>query len=167
MALPHHQTRTSVRYSTYSVAPSFATTVRTTDSAHAEIRDIESGLTRLENKALSQQRVVLSEEKSANMSKLALGAKLERALDRRMRGQDAEMRPRKPSNAGQNGAPQPGARGKIFGGLLGGVGVAGHNKENVAHGAQHHHHHQEKRAAMGMLGETKVPSLSIMSEKRG
>jgi hypothetical protein len=28
------------------------------------------------------------------MSKLALGAKLERALDRRMSGQDAVMRPR-------------------------------------------------------------------------
>lgn len=82
--------RTSVRYSTYSVTP----TVRTTESAHAEIRDIENGLDRMENKALNQQRVILSEEKSANLSKLALGAKLERALDRRMTSQDAVMRPR-------------------------------------------------------------------------
>ena len=51
----------------------------------------------MENKALAQQRVFLSEEKSANLSKLALGAKLERALDRRLVGQDAEMRKRKPS----------------------------------------------------------------------
>ncbi|KAL9941596.1 hypothetical protein D7B24_004253 [Verticillium nonalfalfae] len=80
--------RTSVRYSTYSMAP----TVLTTDSAHAELRDIESGLDRMENKALTSQRVELSEEKSANLSKLALGAKLERALDRRMSSQDAVMR---------------------------------------------------------------------------
>ncbi|KAJ3562920.1 hypothetical protein NPX13_g8381 [Xylaria arbuscula] len=88
--------RASVRLSTYSTtAPSFAPTMRTNDSAHADIRIIESGLARMENKALSKQRVVLSEEKTANLSKLALGAKLDRALDRRMTGQDAEMRPRK------------------------------------------------------------------------
>jgi len=51
----------------------------------------------MENKALSKQRVILSEEKTANLSKLALGAKLDRALDRRMTGQDAVMRPRKQS----------------------------------------------------------------------
>ncbi|KAH9884274.1 hypothetical protein F4778DRAFT_569267 [Xylariomycetidae sp. FL2044] len=90
--------RASLRFSTYSTAaPSFAPTVMTSDSAQAEIRDIESGLARMENKALSQQRVVLSEEKSANLNKLALGAKLDRALDRRMSSQDAIMRPRKPS----------------------------------------------------------------------
>ena len=86
-----------MRYSTYSVAPSFAPTVRTSDSAQAEIRDIATGLDRMENKALSQQRFEITEEKSANMSKLALGAKLERALQRRMSGQDAEMRPRNKS----------------------------------------------------------------------
>ncbi|KAI2470802.1 hypothetical protein F4781DRAFT_158358 [Annulohypoxylon bovei var. microspora] len=89
--------RASQRYSTYSTAPSLAATVQTTDSAQAEIRDIESGLARMENKALSQQRVVLSEEKSANLNKLALGAKLDRALDRRMTSQDAVMRPRNKS----------------------------------------------------------------------
>jgi len=88
------QARTSVRYSTYSTAPSFAPTVRTTDSASAEIRDIEKGLDRMENKALLQQRVVLDEEKTANLQKLALGAKLERALDRRLSSQDAVMRKR-------------------------------------------------------------------------
>ncbi|KAH7141411.1 hypothetical protein B0J13DRAFT_623778 [Dactylonectria estremocensis] len=88
------KTRTSVRFSTYSMAPSFTPTVQTSDSAHAEIRDIATGLERMENKALTSQRVALSEEKTDNMSKLALGAKLERALDRRMSGQDAVMRPR-------------------------------------------------------------------------
>ncbi|KAL2754190.1 hypothetical protein ACRALDRAFT_2108948 [Sodiomyces alcalophilus JCM 7366] len=80
--------RTSVRLSTYSMAP----TVLSTDSAHAEIRDIQTGLDRMENKALTSQRVALSEEKTANLNKLALGAKLERALDRRMSSQDAVMR---------------------------------------------------------------------------
>ncbi|KIH92034.1 hypothetical protein SPBR_03324 [Sporothrix brasiliensis 5110] len=83
---------TSVRFSTYSMAPSYAPTVRTTDSATAEIQTIEKGLDRMENKALQQQRVVLNEEKTAVFQKLALGAKLDRALDRRMTGQDAEMR---------------------------------------------------------------------------
>lgn len=53
----------------------------------------------MENKALAQQRVVLSEEKWANMSKLALGAKLDRALNRRMTGQDAVMRKRTSGSA--------------------------------------------------------------------
>jgi hypothetical protein len=92
---PRSQNRASVRYSTYSVAaPSLTPTVKTTDSAHAEIRDIATGLDRMENKALSSQRVTLSEEKTERMGKLALGAKLERALDRRMSSQDAVMRPR-------------------------------------------------------------------------
>lgn len=89
--------RTSVRYSTFSVTPSIAPTIATTDSATAEIRDIEKGLDRMENKALTQQRVTLSEEKVANLSKLALGAKLDRALGRRMSSQDAVMRQRKPA----------------------------------------------------------------------
>jgi hypothetical protein len=75
-------------------APSVAATVRTTDSARAEITEIETGLDRMENKALSQQRVALSEERTAHFGKLALGAKLDRALDRRMSSQDAVMRPR-------------------------------------------------------------------------
>jgi hypothetical protein len=77
------------------MAPSFVPTVRTSDSVQAEIRDIATGLDRMENKALSQQRFEITEEKSDNMSKLALGAKLERALERRMSSQDAEMRPRR------------------------------------------------------------------------
>ncbi|CAK7203728.1 hypothetical protein SEUCBS139899_006474 [Sporothrix eucalyptigena] len=87
---------TSVRFSTYSMAPSYAPTVRTTDSATAEIQTIEKGLDRMENKALQQQRVVLNEEKTAVFQKLALGAKLDRALERRMTGQDAEMRVPRP-----------------------------------------------------------------------
>jgi hypothetical protein len=87
--------RASQRYSTYSTAPSVANTVKTSftsDSAHQEINDIEEGLEKLDNKKLASQRFVLTAERSENLSKLALGAKLERALGRRMGGQDAVMK---------------------------------------------------------------------------
>lgn len=74
--------------------PSLTPTIQSSDSAQAEIRDIALSLDRMENKALTSQRVMLSDEKMDKLSKLALGAKLERALDRRMSSQDAVMRPR-------------------------------------------------------------------------
>ncbi|KAH7124353.1 hypothetical protein EDB81DRAFT_584748, partial [Dactylonectria macrodidyma] len=82
------------RYSSAStVSPQPPFTVETNDSATNEIRNIASHLDRLESKALSSQRVVLSEEKTDYMQKLAFCAKLDRALDRRMSSQDAAMRP--------------------------------------------------------------------------
>lgn len=90
--------RASTRFSTYSAAPSLANTVQTSlssASAQQEIKEIEDGLDKLENKKLVQQRFVPSQEKTEHLSKLALGAKLERALGRRMGGQDAVMRERK------------------------------------------------------------------------
>jgi len=87
--------RASTRFSTYSAAPSVANTVKTSltsDSAQQEIKDIEEGLEKLENKKLNSQRFVLTQERSENLSKLALGAKLERALGRRMGSQDAVMK---------------------------------------------------------------------------
>jgi hypothetical protein len=66
----------------------------TGDSRHNEIKELGDHLDRLENKRLSQQRFVPSPEKSENLSKLALGAKVERALGRRMTSQDAVMRKR-------------------------------------------------------------------------
>lgn len=92
--------RASTRFSTYSQAPSIANTVKTSltsESAQQEIKDIEEGLEKLEDKKLQSQRFVLSTERSDNLSKLALGAKLERALGRRMGGQDAVMRETKKS----------------------------------------------------------------------
>jgi hypothetical protein len=62
------------------------------DSVQQEITQITEGLEKLENKKLASQRFVPSVEKSENLSKLALGAKLERALDRRLGSQDAVMR---------------------------------------------------------------------------
>lgn len=99
MAPSLNSKRASTRFSTYSAAPSLANTVRTnlsSASAQQEIREIEEGLQKLENKKLATQRFVPSQEKSEHLSKLALGAKLERALGRRMGGQDAVMRVRKP-----------------------------------------------------------------------
>jgi hypothetical protein len=90
--------RASTRFSTYSTAPSVANTVKTSlssASAQQEIKDIEEGLEKLENKKLASQRFVPSQEKTENLSKLALGAKLERALGRRMGSQDAVMRDRR------------------------------------------------------------------------
>lgn len=54
----------------------------------AEIKEFTDGLDRLENKPLQQQRFVPSAEKSDSMGKVALGAKVERALGRRMTNQD-------------------------------------------------------------------------------
>jgi len=90
--------RASTRFSTYSAAPTVNTvhTSFSTASAHQEIANIEEGLEKLENKKLTSQRFVATQEKTEILSKLALGAKLERALGRRMGGQDAVMR-KKPS----------------------------------------------------------------------
>ncbi|KAL5606861.1 hypothetical protein BROUX41_003238 [Berkeleyomyces rouxiae] len=93
--------RNSIRYSTFSMAPSIAISVDST-TVPTEITTIASGLARMENKALSSQRVALTEERTSYMAKLALGAKLDRALDRRMSGQDAVMRPRSSTLPGNN-----------------------------------------------------------------
>ena len=79
--------------SIYSASPSFtsSTSSATADTGRAEITHITQGLDRLENKDLAQQRFVPSAQKSEDLSKLALGAKLERALGRRMGDQDAVM----------------------------------------------------------------------------
>ena len=65
----------------------------------ADIRTIATGLERMYNPALSNQRVVLSEKKLDDLKTLALSAKLDRALKRRMTGQDAVMRPRRKTPA--------------------------------------------------------------------
>jgi hypothetical protein len=58
----------------------------------ADIKEYSDGLERLESKPLQKQRFVPTAEKTDNLNKLALGAKVERALGRRMTGQDAVMR---------------------------------------------------------------------------
>ncbi|KAH0537398.1 hypothetical protein FGG08_005797 [Glutinoglossum americanum] len=88
--------RTSQRYSSYSASPSIAvsevtvaSTTSSSDPRVAEIKEFTESLDRLEQKRLQQQRFVPSQEKSESLSKLALGAKVERALRRRMTSQDA------------------------------------------------------------------------------
>jgi len=56
---------------------------------------VQSSLARMEEPRLASQRYVVSDKKTEEIGKLALGAKLDRALGRRMTGQDAVMRPRK------------------------------------------------------------------------
>ena len=70
------------------------TTTSSNDPRHAEIRNLTEGFFRLESKRLQQQRYVPSTEKTENLSQLALQAKLERALRRRMTSQDAVLRPK-------------------------------------------------------------------------
>lgn len=93
--------RASTRFSTYSGAPLLAvsdgtvntnTSLANGDPRMAEIKEWEMGFNRLESKRLQQQRFVPSPEKTENLSKLALGAKVERALNRRLSGQDAAPR---------------------------------------------------------------------------
>ena len=89
--------RTSQRASTYSESPSLAgsemTIASSTDPALAgEVKHYTEKLARLESKRLQQQRYIPSREKTESLSQLALQAKLERALGRRMTGQDAVLR---------------------------------------------------------------------------
>ncbi|KAL1977109.1 hypothetical protein VTN31DRAFT_3391 [Thermomyces dupontii] len=98
MAPSINSDRASKRLSTLSGAPSLASSEHTTNSLPAgdprmdQIRAYSEAIERLENKRLSQQRFVPTPEKADNWQKLALGAKVERALGRRMTSQDAVMR---------------------------------------------------------------------------
>lgn len=80
-------------------------TTATTDSAVAEFQGIQQSLDRIEkgDKRISEQRVELDDNKRVLFQKLALGAKLDRALGRRMSGQDAVMRKRTGSTLSQKG----------------------------------------------------------------
>lgn len=66
----------------------------TTDSRVAEIKDYTSTLDRLDNKHLQDQRYTISPQKEGDMQKLALVAKVQRALNRRFSGQDAVLKPK-------------------------------------------------------------------------
>jgi len=93
--------RTSKRFSTFSGVPSLAasdnTQLTTASSSNGdprmqEIKGWTQGFDRLEQKRLQQQRYTPTAEKTDSLSKLALGAKVERALGRRMTDQDATFR---------------------------------------------------------------------------
>jgi len=96
--------RASTRLSTYSmtptlapsIAPSHLSTASETPSEKAsplaqDMRDLHTDLARLEQPKLVTQRYAMSESKKEDLGKLALGAKLDRALGRRMVSQDASF----------------------------------------------------------------------------
>jgi len=64
------------------------------DSTLNDVKDYTSTLTRLTDKRLEDQRYVVSPEKNDSMSKVALGAKVQRAVDMRYKNQDAVRKPR-------------------------------------------------------------------------
>lgn len=80
-------------HSTHTVATS-ASASTTNDPRLAEIKEWTVNLDRLEQKRLQQQRYAPTQTKTDHLSKLALGAKVERALERRMTDQDAVHRPK-------------------------------------------------------------------------
>ncbi|KAI4911995.1 hypothetical protein J4E90_006813 [Alternaria incomplexa] len=96
--------RASTRMSTYSATPTLTPSIAPSHLSQAsstagdpkshDIKTWNAGFDRLEDKRLVQQRYALNERKTDDMSKLALGAKLDRALARRMSGQDAVFRPK-------------------------------------------------------------------------
>lgn len=68
----------------------------------AEVSKYAKGLDRLESKRLQDQRYAPSSEKDDTMDKLALAAKVQRAVDRRYSSQDAvhKARPADPEKRG-------------------------------------------------------------------
>jgi hypothetical protein len=96
--------RASTRMSTYSATPTLTPSVAPShisgasstagDPKSHDIKTWNAGFDRLEDRRLVQQRYTPSNEKTDDMSKLALGAKLDRALARRMSSQDAVFRPK-------------------------------------------------------------------------
>jgi hypothetical protein len=106
--------RASTRFSTFSITPTLApsiapsrlsthsdhlmTSEKTSEKASPLAQDmsaVHATLARLEEPRLVNQRYVVSEGKKEEISKLALGAKLERALGRRMSSQDASFTKKK------------------------------------------------------------------------
>lgn len=84
-------------YAQQASAGSSSTLGNSSDPKAADIKSWSAGFERMQDARLDKQRYVMSGNKSEEVSKLALGAKLERALGRRMTGQDATFSPRKKS----------------------------------------------------------------------
>lgn len=66
----------------------------TTDPKTADLRSFAHVLDRMNDERVDRQRFVMSSNKTEEVSKIALGAKVDRALSRRMVGQDAVFRPK-------------------------------------------------------------------------
>ena len=74
-----------------SASGSTSTLSSTTDPKAADIKSWAKGFERMQDERLDRQRYVMSGNKTEEVSKIALGAKVERALGRRMVGQDASF----------------------------------------------------------------------------
>ena len=77
----------------YSNSNQSSSTISTNnDGKSADLKQWAGTLSRMQDARLDQQRYVMTDKKSDEVSQLALGAKVERALARRMTGQDATFR---------------------------------------------------------------------------
>ena len=70
-------------------ASTSSSTLSSTDPKTQDLKNWSGTLERMQDERLEKQRYVMTEVKTAEVSKLALGAKVERALSRRMTSQDA------------------------------------------------------------------------------
>ncbi|THW81053.1 hypothetical protein D6D17_09799 [Aureobasidium pullulans] len=66
-------------------------TVGSADPRTQDIKSWKAGFQRMSDERLEKQRYQLSEKKDDEINTIALGAKVERALGRRMVGQDAQF----------------------------------------------------------------------------
>ncbi|KAK5136240.1 hypothetical protein LTR08_003847 [Meristemomyces frigidus] len=70
-------------------ASTSSSTLSSTDPKTQDLKTWSGALDRMQDARLEKQRYIMTEVKTAEVSKLALGAKVERALSRRMTSQDA------------------------------------------------------------------------------
>ncbi|GAB7358524.1 hypothetical protein MBLNU230_g2587t1 [Neophaeotheca triangularis] len=90
----HNKTHQNNPYSHHhasAATDSNSTLGNSNDPKTADIRSWTAGFERMQDERLDKQRYVMSGDKSEEVSKIALGAKVERALGRRMVGQDASF----------------------------------------------------------------------------
>ncbi|KAF2716439.1 hypothetical protein K431DRAFT_323805 [Polychaeton citri CBS 116435] len=74
-----------------AAAQTSTSTLSSTDPKMQDIKAWSESFQRMQDERLDKQRYVMSGNKSDEVGKLALGAKVERALGRRMTGQDASF----------------------------------------------------------------------------
>ncbi|CAK4033828.1 Hypothetical predicted protein [Lecanosticta acicola] len=77
-----------------AAAAGSTTTLSSTDPKTADIKAFAKVYDRMNDVRADKQRFVMSRNKTEEVSKIALGAKVERALSRRMVGQDAVFTPK-------------------------------------------------------------------------
>lgn len=83
----------------YTNPDTTSTSTLASDPKSADIKSWSGALERMQDARLDKQRYVMSDNKGEEVSKLALGAKVDRALSRRMVGQDATFRSKKQIDA--------------------------------------------------------------------